>query len=336
MPVCKHVAVASFRAILNNFSDRPIVNSAIAFVRDFLTKFGALNVSLVSGGLAYYVILALAPIAISVGAIAGLFIDQDQFIAGWDSLVSSGPESLSVLDPVINSLASLAQSATTGSVTITAIVSLIVAVYVSQKVVYGILHVQDRIFNSDRTPPGLIARVRSAVIALIVIIVIVALLLAVTVVPVFLSSINVETSFFGLLDTLGWLSPAVFVYLLIWYVMRHTSGSSVVVTWRSPGLLISTVLIILSIGAFGIYADQSSTVGSALIVFGAPIAVLIWTYLVFLGFFVGSLVEGVTSDHARDRVLARKPTRGTADQSDHERTDCGTDASADHGDARKN
>lgn len=323
--------MASFRAVLNKFSDRPFVKSAIQFGHEFVVRFGTLNISLSSGGLAYYVILALAPIAISVGAIAGLFIDQKQLISGWDSFVSRGPELLSGLDPVVNSLASLAQSATTGSVTITTIVSLVVAVYVSQKVVYGILQVQGHIFNSDRTPPGLLSRVRSAVIALTVIIAIVASLLAVTFVPMFLSSLNVESTFLELLDTLGWLTPAIFVYLLVWFVMRHTTGSTGVVTWRSPGLIVSTVLIILSIGVFGIYADQSSTVGSALIVFGAPIAVLIWTYLVFLGFFIGSIVQRLS----RDRALASEPTRGATDQTDNERTDRGANSRTDHGDSGK-
>jgi len=307
------------------------VNPVIEFARDFVVRFGALNVSLLSGGLSYYVILALAPIAISVGAIAGLFIDQEQFVAGWDSLVSRGPESLSGLDPVVDSLSSLAQSATTGSATATTIISLFLAVYVSQKVVYGILRIQDHIFNNDRTPSGMLVRIRSAVIALVLIIVIVVSLLAVTFVPVFLTSLKIENTFLAFIDTLGWLTPTIFVYLLIWFVMRHTSGSSGVVTWRSPGLLVATTLIILSIGAFGIYANQSSTVGSALVVFGAPIAVLIWAYFVFLGFFAGSIVEGLT----RDRALARKPTRGTADQSDDESTDSGANTGANHGDSRK-
>ena len=326
MPVCKHVAVANFRAAMTNFSGLPYVNPAIEFARDFVVRFGALNVSLLSGGLSYYVILALAPIAISVGAISGLFIDQEQFAAGWDSLVSRGPKSLSGLDPVVTSLSSLAQSATTGSVTATTIISLVLAVYVSQKVVYGILRIQDHIFNNDRTPSGMLVRIRSAVIALVLIIVIVVSLLAVTFVPVFLSSLNIENTFLGLLDTLGWLTPAIFVYLLVWFVMRHTSGSNGVVTWRSPGLLVATVLIILSIGAFGIYANQSSTVGSALVVFGAPIAVLIWAYLVFLAFFTGAIVEGLT----RDRGLARKPTRGTTDHSNDEGADSGTNARAEY------
>lgn len=326
MPVCKHVAVVNFRASLSNFSALPFVNPAIEFARDFVVRFGALNISLLSGGLSYYVILALAPIALSVGAISGLFLDQEQFVAGWDYLVSRGPESLSGLDPVVDSLSSLAQSATTGSVTATTIISLVLAVYVSQKVVYGILRIQDHIFNNDRTPSGMLVRIRSAVIALVLIIVIVVSLLAVTFVPVFLTSLKIENTFLAFIDALGWLTPTIFVYLLIWFVMRHTSGSSGVVTWRSPGLLVATTLIILSIGAFGIYADQSSTVGSALVVFGAPIAVLIWAYFVFLGFFIGSIVEGLT----RDRALARKPARGTADQSDDESTDSGANTSANH------
>lgn len=324
--------MAGFRETLNNSSHLPFMNSALAFGRDFVARFGALNVSLVSGGLAYYVMLALAPIAISVGAIAGLFIDQEQLVAGWDSLVSRGPDSLSGLDPAVNALASLAQGSTTSSVTITSIISLILAIYVSQKVVYGVLQVQDQIFNDVHNAPGFMVRVRSAVISLLLIIVIVATLLAVTLVPVILSSFDIETTFLGLLDTLGWLTPACFVYLMVWLVMRGTSGATGLVTWRSPGLLIATLLIVLSIGVFGIYADQSSTVGSALIIFGAPIAVLIWTYLVFLGFFTGSILEGLI----RDRALARKPTWGTADQGDQEGTHSGADTSTEHGDTWKN
>jgi membrane protein len=331
VPVCKHVAVANFRAALSSFSALPFVSPAIEFARDFVVRFGKLNVSLLSGGLAYYVILAVAPIAISVGAIAGLFIGKEQFVAGWDSLIGRGPESLSSLDSVVNSLSSLAQSASTGTVTFTTIVSLFLAVYVSQKVVYGILRIQDHIFNNDRPPSGLFFRVISAVIALVMIIAIVVVLLAVTFVPVFLSSLNVENTFLELLDTLGWLTPAIFVYLLVWFVMRLTSGPRGVVTWRSPGLLVATTLIILSIGAFGIYANQSSTVGSALVVFGAPIALLIWSYLVFLGFFIGSIVEGMT----RDRALARKPTRRTTDKGDDESADSGANARADYGDPGK-
>ena len=173
------------------------------------------------------------------------------------------------------------------------------------------------------------ARARSALFALILIVGIVATLLAVTVVPVVLSALNIETTFLEIFDQLGWLAPGVFVYLLVWFVMRRASGTSGVITWRSPGLLVSTSLIILSVGVFGIYAQLSTSVASALIVFGAPIAVLIWTYFVFLGFFTGSIVQDVI----RDRGLARKPTWGSADEGDQEGANSGTSASTHHGES---
>jgi membrane protein len=319
--------VANLHMLLNSFRSHPLVSVPSAFGRDFSARFGEFNVSIISGGLAYYVILALAPIAISVGAIAGLFVDRQQFMAGWDTFVSRGPESLSGLDPAADSLATLAQAASTSSVTVTTIVSVILAVYVSQKVVSGFLQVQDHIFHNIRRAPGLMARARSALIALILIVGIVASLLVVTVVPVVLSALNIETTFLEIFDKLGWLAPGIFVYLMVWFVMRRASGASGVITWRSPGLLVSTSLIILSVGVFGIYAQLSTTVGSALIVFGAPIAVLIWTYLAFLGFFTGSIVQDVI----RDRELARKPTWGSADEGNQEGANSGTNPSTDHG-----
>jgi uncharacterized BrkB/YihY/UPF0761 family membrane protein len=43
------------------------------------------------------------------------------------------------------------------------------------------------------------------------------------------------------------------------------------------------------------------------VVFGAPIAILIWTFLVFMGFFIGSLVQAQI--HAAAADLPRPPTK---------------------------
>jgi membrane protein len=330
--VCQHVVVAGLREVVNNLVNLPYLGPSISFGQHFIARFGALNISLVSGGLAYYVILALAPLAISIGAVAGIFVNQTQFTDGWDSLVSRAPDSLSGLDTAVDSLSTLAQTASAGSVTITSIVSVVVAIYVSQKVVHGVLRVQDQIFLNVRAAPGLFARAKSALISLTFIVIAVSLLMAVTVVPAILKSLDVETTFLSLLDSLGWLAPAILVYFVVWFVMRKTSGSTGVLTWRSPGLLVSTVLIIASIGIFGIYVDLSSTVGSALVVFGAPIAVLIWVFLTFLAFFSGSIVEAIH----RDRCSTGKPTWGAGNEGDKESTGSGTDSSAEHRDSWEN
>ena len=91
--MCQHVTVAGLREGVNNLVNLPYLGPSISFGQHFIARFGALNISLVSGGLAYYVILALAPLAISIGAVAGIFVNQTQFTDGWDSLVNRAPDS---------------------------------------------------------------------------------------------------------------------------------------------------------------------------------------------------------------------------------------------------
>lgn len=261
-----------------------------------MKRYSELNISLVAGGMAYYVMLALAPTAIAVGALVGLFVDPGTITQAWAELSPRGSSSFAVLDPVAQGLTDLATKSSASAVTITTISSAILAIYVSQKVVYGVHNVEDQIFHRSSTTQGLIARGWSALIAFIVIIVTVALLLGLTILPRFLVDIGVdgvvaEFTNSWIFRIIQWLTPFVFVYLFVWLIMARVSRGRGKVTWYSPGVVFATLWIVGSVAVFGLYANLSNTVGSALVVFGAPIAVLIWTYLVFLGFFLGSLVQ---------------------------------------------
>lgn len=261
------------------------------FIGPITQRYGSLNISLVSGGMAYYIMLALAPMAIAIGAIAGLLVDPQRVMRSWELLSADSSDSLQVFDPAVNALANLAAKSSTGTATIATVSSLILAIYVAQKVVYGVRNVEDQIFRRERIAQGLVMRGWSALIALLGIVTIVGLLLLITLVPQFLQDLGVETTVRSILGYTQWLLPVVLVYLFVWFVLSRASRGSGKITWRSPGLLIATVWIVGSVGVFGLYANLSSTVGSALVVFGAPIAILIWTFLVFVGFFIGSLVQ---------------------------------------------
>lgn len=268
----------------------------IAEFSPLMKRYGELNISLVAGGMAYYVMLALAPTAIAIGALVGLFVEPGTLNQAWAELSPRGSTSLTIVDPVAQGLTELATKSSASAVTITTITSAILAIYVSQKVVYGVHNVEDRIFHRSGSKQGLIARGWSALIAFIAIIVIVALLLGLTIIPKFLVDIGVDGVFAEFTSSwifrlIQWMTPVVFVYLLVWLVMARVSRGSGKVTWYSLGVIFATVWIVGSVAVFGLYASLSNTVGSALVVFGAPIAVLIWTYLVFLGFFLGSLIQ---------------------------------------------
>ena len=272
------------------------LQALMAELSPLVKRYGELNISLVAGGMAYYVMLALAPTAIAIGALVGVFVDPGTVTRVWDEVSPRDSSSLSVLNPVVQGLSELASKASASAVTITTITSAILAIYVSQKVVYGVHNVENLIFHRSSSKQGLVVRGWSALIAFIAIIVTVALLLGLTILPRFLADIGVEgavTEFTSswVFSVIQWMTPFVFVYLLVWLVMARVSRGSGGVTWYSLGVWFATLWIVGSVAVFGLYASLSSTVGSALVVFGAPIAVLIWTYLVFLGFFLGSLVQ---------------------------------------------
>jgi membrane protein len=254
-------------------------------------RYAALNISLISGGMAYYVILALAPMSVAIGALAGIFIDPNRLSEIWAEMSSRNPAVLKVFDPAVSSLINLAEQSSTGAVTITTITSLVLAIYVSQKVVFGVRNIEDQIFGREHVQQGLVSRGWSALVALVIILVVVGLLLALTAIPPIMRQFGIENLLRSILEMTRWIFPVVFVYLLVWWVLALVSRGVGKVRWRSPGLIIATLWILGSVGIFGLYANLSTTVGAALIVFGAPIAILIWAFLVFMGFFIGSLVQ---------------------------------------------
>ena len=269
----------------------PRVMGILSRSRVIFKQYAQFNISLVSGGLAYYVMLALAPMAIAIGAVAGVFLEPQQIQDAWNQLSADSPNSLKALDPAVSALVQLARNSSAGSVTIATISSALLAIYVSQKVVYGVHSVEDQIFVRARNRPSMVLRGWSALVALFAILGTVALLLAVTLVPEFLRELGIGAWFQDFVSTFQWLLPVALVYLSVWVVMAGAAKGVCRITWRSPGVIVATIWIIGSIAIFGLYANLSSTVGSALVIFGAPIAILIWTFLVFLGFFIGSLVE---------------------------------------------
>ena len=292
------VQLRNAQALQNRLS--PIME----FIKPIAIRYGQLNISLVAGGMAYYVMLALAPMAVAIGAIAGLFVDPKMVAKSWDEISAENPDTLNVFDPAVSALTDLAAKSSGGAVTIATISSVILAIYVSQKVVYGVQSVEDQIFHQDKVKQGLIARGWSALIALAGIVVIVGSLLILTVLPQFLDDIGVQETVRSVLGYIQWLLPIAFVYLFVWLVLARVSHGSGRISWHSPGLLISTLWILGSVGVFGLYANLSSTVGSALVVFGAPIAILIWTFLVFMGFFIGSLVQAQAHVQSRNQAAA--------------------------------
>jgi uncharacterized BrkB/YihY/UPF0761 family membrane protein len=264
----------------------------IAFGRSVFARYSAVGGSLVAAGLSFYVFFALAPTALAVGALAGAFLTQKQVDDGIQELVSRSPDTLEPLQPALDAIVRLADRGSSGAFTITTIASIIVATYVASKVVYGLRATLTRLFGAPERIHGIIDRGFSAVIALVGIIAMVAALLVLQLLPRLLEALGIDS----ILQLVGsravnWTVLAVFAFVICAIAIRYLPDIQPRVSIRSWGVLFATAWMLGSSAVFGLYTSLSNTVGAAVVVFGAPIVLMLWSYLIFVGIVLGAAIE---------------------------------------------
>ena len=114
-----------------------------AITRSF-REYTAHQGSLAAGGMAYFVLLAVAPAAVTVGAIAGALIGPEDTRAAVDSLLSRLPDAGSQIQEVTTSVVDVVLSSSATALTLASVVSLLIAVYAASKAtteIYTILFV---------------------------------------------------------------------------------------------------------------------------------------------------------------------------------------------------
>lgn len=268
--------------------------AVIAYASEITARAGAHRSSLAAGGLAYFVVLALAPAAVVVGSIAGLLLTPAQVRGAFDQLQAASPGIASNVSGLAEALVSVVENASATSFTVATIASVLVAVYAASKVVYGIRLAQDTSYGVVSTTRTVLVRALSAVITLAALLVVAALVVALTFVPRILSA-------FGLSDVrlvtgataLDWLVLVVVLWLLIRLTMTHLTGARQRIPVSALGPVAATTVIVLSTVGVGVYAHYSSTLSAAVLVFGSPVVILLWLYLCFLGLLVGTEMEAV-------------------------------------------
>jgi len=266
----------------------------VEYVREISARLGQHRASLAAGGLAYFVVLALAPAAVVVGSLAGLLLTPTEIRDAFARLQESSPDLAANVSGLTNALVSIVENASAASFTIATIVSVVVAVYAASKVVYGIRMAQDASYgvpSSDRT---LIVRAVSAVITLGALLVFAALIVAVALLPKILSALGLDSvPIVTGTAAADWLLLIVLVWFVVRLTMGHLTAARARIPARALGPVVATVIIVGATIGVGLYAQMSSTLSAAVLVFGSPIVVLLWLYLCFLGLLVGAEIEAI-------------------------------------------
>jgi len=268
------------------------------------------NGSLVAAGLAFYTFFALAPAAVAIGAVAGVFLSPEELSRAWQELLSRSPDSLSALQPAVNALTQVAMTASGGVALVTGVSALAVAIYAASKSVYGLRLAMTTSLSGGVPHTGFALRIISAVVALVVVIAVVVGLGLVTLLPSFLKALGLDAPAGTQVGVVNWLLVALVTWGMVFLTFRRAPVGGSTARWTSPGVLVAVLWILGAIAAFGLYSAWSSAVGAALLVYGAPIALLLWLYLVALGLVIGAAVES---------ALRGEPARGSGDQRGDER-----------------
>ena len=248
--------------------------------------------ALAAAGLAYFVALSLAPAAIALGALAGLILDPADVRNALESLAERPPGANEHGQSAINVLVGLVESSSASAFTVTTVVSVVVAIYASSKVVLGTRMAMNTAFGVVETRPGLVERGLSAVVTLVGLVVALGLVLLLTAVPRVVDWLGV-----GAVTTstgswiVDWLVVLALVYLAVRWIMQHAPTGRHRVPWTSAGAILAAIWIVAVTGGVGVYAHFSASLGAAVLVLGTAVVVLLWLYLCFLGLFWGASIE---------------------------------------------
>jgi len=265
------------------------ISVAVKPTKAILVDYGTHQGSLASGGMAYFVLLAIAPAAVVIGSIAGALIGPVRTKALIEAIVEQIPNNGADFHTSVESILNVLTGASASALTITSIASFFVAIYASSKAIMALRIALDRAFGFVSERHGFLGRVRDAILTLIGLLLVVAVLVALTLLPRILSAFGIEgfkfTTGIALVD---WLVYLVVVWILVVALYRWAPSRKGVITWRSPVAIgVAVWLLGASIGV-GIYVGFSSTIGVTIAAFGAPMVILLWLYFSFIGVLLGA------------------------------------------------
>ncbi len=248
--------------------------------------------SLAAGGMAYFVLLAIAPAAVAVGAVFGAVIGPENTEAAIEAILSRLPDADAQLQEVTNSIVSLVTSSSASALTLASVIGLLIAIYAASKAITAMRMALDRTFGFIGHRPDLLGRIRDAVITLVGLLILIAVVLALTLLPRISRALGFPEVHFS--TGVGWIDWVLFAFLSWLFVLgifRWGPSRAAPVSWRSP-IAIGVAVWFLGVSAgVGVYAGLSTTIGAAVAAFGAPMVVLLWLYLSFMGVLLGAEMQ---------------------------------------------
>jgi membrane protein len=270
----------------------------VGFWASVYARFSRHRGAVLAGGLAFFAVLALVPAVLSLGALAALLVDPEDFVEDLRSLVGDDAEILGWLQPILEGV--LAASATDlKSLGIAGLISLGVSLYAASRFVYVARQVLDVSFELDPEPPSVLWRVLAIVLTLAIQVAIVLGVAVLAVVPRVLGKLGLEFVYIDVIQTLQIPIIILVVYSLLTLSMRFGTRARRVVGWWNLGAATGTVIIAVGTLGLGWYLSVSITYSEVVATLGSVIALELWLFVFCTAIVVSAEVEGIRQGFER-------------------------------------
>lgn len=275
----------------------------VGFWMAVYARFGRHRGPVLAGGLAFFGMLSLVPAFLSLAAVTAMIIDPQSIATAADTLLTNNPQAAETLEPVVD-LAVQAASAGSTSVSLTALVSLMLSLYAASRFIYVGHQVLDTAFETHPKPPTLIKRIGAIAVTLVLQLVFVLALVVLGLVPRVLAFLGVAGDYASMIRLLRQPLAVVVVYVLLTAAMRFGIRAGRSVPWLNPGAAAGSLIV--AVGTLGLswFLGVSRTYSEIVSVMGGVIALELWLYVVGIAIVASAETEGV---RARLRREAQVP-----------------------------
>jgi membrane protein len=264
------------------------------------------NIFLVAGGVTYAVLLALFPGLAALVSIYGLLLDPAQVEAQVAALSHVLPhESTQMIGDELEKLVSASQ----GSLSLSAIVALMLALWSASRGMSGLLSAFNIAYDQKETRGFFKVNLVAVVLTLLTLVGGTVVIALVGVLPAAIQFVGLESSTQWLLLVLEWplLIAVVMCGLAVLYRYapdRHPPRWR----WVSPGAIVATLLWLLGSVAFTVYVSHFNSYDKTYGSLGGVVVMLTWLYLSAFVALLGAVINAQSERQTQaDPAVGQRP-----------------------------
>jgi membrane protein len=263
-------------------------------------QFRSDNVTILAAGVAFYLLLALAPAMAAVLAVYGMVSDPADVSSQLDSFSGALPADMrNLLDQQLHTAA----AASSSKLGLGLAIGIVAAVFAASKGARSLVQAVNIAYDEDETRGFVQLRILALAITVGFLLVIVAVLLALTVVP----AVGVHFGSGGrlLASIVRW--PIIILLMLaalstLYRFAPDRDDSEW--RWVTPGAITGVVIWMIGSIGFTIYADHFGSFGKTYGALGAVVVLMLWLFLTAMAVLVGAEINGEAERQAVEDTTA--------------------------------